>query len=323
MMDRAWRPVHLRGRPAARPRVPSGCRDLGRRPWQYELTYRSMDDLTAWPTSVQDYVVARYGLPKQTEPLRGLSHNRVWRVCFATTCAIVKAAARSDEATFYQSIAPALAAQGVPIPKLEWAGAAPDGFWLVLENIPNPLPRERWHADPAVLAALHCLHLSTVPNPPGAYFCPAWTDTMTRHALTFFPDAIVTIRDSLQTLRMQSQFLFSADCWISGDPNPTNWGIRHNGAVVLYDWERFGRGTPALDLAITIPGLGNDEAFRTVAAGYLGISTAADKAGQLALDDLARAIALAKLWSVIEFLSMCKLQLSSQHVYSLKISRKT
>ncbi len=45
-------------------------------------------------------------------------------------------------------------------------------------------------------------------------------------------------------------------CWISGDPNPRNWGLRADGTPVLFDWELFGPGTPATDLAIIVPGLG-------------------------------------------------------------------
>ena len=56
---------------------------------------------------------------------------------------------------------------------------------------------------------------------------------------------------------------------ISGDPNPTNWSVREDGTVVLFDWERVGYGTPALDLAITVPGLGTPDDYRRVVEGYL------------------------------------------------------
>src|SRR5579883_2966731 len=50
----------------------------------------------------------------------------------------------------------------------------------------------------------------------------------------------------------------------TGDPNPTNWGLRADGTIVLYDWERFGQATPAIDLAITVPGLGDRAVFQKV-----------------------------------------------------------
>jgi len=69
------------------------------------------------------------------------------------------------------------------------------------------------------------------------------------------------------------------------------------------DWERLGRGTPAIDLAITIPGLGDWPAFEQVAEKYLlvGNGRYMDVQG---LRSFTREIALAKVWNVIEFLSM-------------------
>ena len=69
---------------------------------------------------------------------------------------------------------------------------------------------------------------------------------------------------------------------------------------MLYDWERFGLGKPAIDLAITIAGLGNITIFREVAAYYNSINA------RSAVENLARDIAAAKVWSLIEFLSLHK-----------------
>jgi hypothetical protein len=128
-----------------------------------------------------------------------------------------------------------------------------------------------------------------------------WTPEMTSHVVSLFPNASASqVLENLVVGQQQCQRLFSPQCWISGDPNPTNWGINENGAAVLYDWERFGRGTPAIDLAITIPGLGDQVAFQRVATRYLQNCDTANpdgiKAGQLARD-----IAMAKVWNIVEF----------------------
>lgn len=60
---------------------------------------------------------------------------------------------------------------------------------------------------------------------------------------------------------------------------------------MLFDWERFTFATPALDLAICVPGLAGVDAFRTVSLAYAGH------------DRLTTDIARAKVWSVIEFLA--------------------
>jgi hypothetical protein len=100
----------------------------------------------------------------------------------------------------------------------------------------------------------------------------------------------------LAAMQQEAQPLFVPGVPISGDPNPLNWGLRDDGTAVLFDWERLTIATPALDLAIAVPGLGDWIAFRAVAAGYLG--DARERA-----DALARDIAAAKVWSVVELLA--------------------
>lgn len=63
---------------------------------------------------------------------------------------------------------------------------------------------------------------------------------------------------------------------------------------------RGGRVAPALDLAITVPGLGDPATFRLVAERYTQPAPGEPAAGNL--EGLARDIAVAKVWSVLEFL---------------------
>ncbi len=81
---------------------------------------------------------------------------------------------------------------------------------------------------------------------------------------------------------------------MSGDSNAGNWGRRENGDVVLFDWERFGKGSPAIDLAPLIKGMGTKQAMLSLAERY----------GQIARHSnppaLAREIAIAKAWIVTE-----------------------
>lgn len=261
-------------------------------------------DGAGWPIAVQQAIEARYGRPSAIEPLRGLSRSQVWRVSFADLRLVVKAAHGGAELRFYQEIAPHLRAQGVAIPRLEWADAASDPAWLALEHIPAPLPHERWRADPDALALLGRLHRAALPPAVGPLFAPAWTDAMTDAALSLLSAAhAARAQPLLDALRAQSQALFEPLCWISGDPNPLNWGLRADGTVVLYDWERFGRGTAALDLAITVPGLGDWPLYERVASEYLR-ALGNERADAPAKAALARQIAQAKVWNVVEFLSM-------------------
>ncbi|AMJ70839.1 aminoglycoside phosphotransferase [Enterobacter cloacae] len=88
--------------------------------------------------------------------------------------------------------------------------------------------------------------------------------------------------------------LFSQECLISGDTNAGNWGRRENGDAILFDWERFGTGSPAIDLAPLVKGMGSKQNILQLAERYCFFAMHLD-AGRLA-----REIALAKAWIVTE-----------------------
>ncbi|MEM8529423.1 MAG: phosphotransferase [Chloroflexota bacterium] len=257
-----------------------------------------------WPENLRATLTSHYGQPTHIDALRGLSHNRVWCVSFGTLQLIVKASVQPNETLFYQDVAPKLVVQGIALPEFIWGDAVEDIHWLVIEYIPHPLPRKRWLADPDVITLLHTLHHSTLAAPSWEVFCPTWTDLHTTEALTFFDEPVDSAtRVALVTLQARSQSLLILRCCISGDPNPSNWGLRDDGTIVLFDWERFGYGTPALDLAITIPGLGTVGDFTVVAEQYLSQHTTTLEKSY-STKPLANDIAIAKAWSVVEFLSM-------------------
>jgi hypothetical protein len=257
-------------------------------------------DSRFWTPAIRDGVNRRFGAVSGVTPLGGMSGAGVWRLRLASGRSVIaKAIPWGAEPVFYRQVAPRLTALGVPTPILEWSFDEPDVCWLFLEDIPTPLPRERWLADPEMCAILRRLH-TLPPNDSLRIedgYRPEWSDAMTERALALLPsDESPAIGDMLRRLQSARRHLFRDGGLISGDPNPTNWGIRANGALVLFDWERFSRGAPALDLAITAPGLGDADAFRQIARQYL------DDTGDAA-DWLARDIALAKVWSVVEFLA--------------------
>lgn len=258
-----------------------------------------------WPEAIRRFVHEACGLPAGVERLGGMSGARVFRVRAAGGSIIIKAAAPA-EVRFYRAVAPVLARYGVATPALRWSTEETADHWLVLEDVPHPLPRERWTADPEVLAMLARLHGSGVmpASGPDTGYRPTWAARLTDEALAQLRrDERDELGPALGALREAHQHLFAPRCAISGDPNPTNWGLRDDGGLVLFDWERFSRGTPALDLAITIPGLGDLAAFRRVAKRYLQLAPGDPVTGDP--ERLARDIAVAKVWSVLEFLGRC------------------
>lgn len=261
------------------------------------------EQLEQWPETLRSQIDAMFGPPAAIEPLHGLSGASVWRVAFSGQRMIIKRTRSQREADVYRLLAPLLVAQGVATPALFWSNRNRDTHWLLLEEIPQPLPRSRWLADRELLGVLYRLHQSALPRVIEP-FRPAWTDDMTAHVLDLLPASAAYLKAELTRFQMLSQPLFRVERWISGDPNPANWAVRADDTIVLFDWERLGLGAPALDLAITVPGLGQAADFQAVAARYLEHDPAQAETGKQAIEDLAREIAIAKTWNVVEFLSM-------------------
>ena len=267
--------------------------------------------MASLPEAVRQHLETKYGTPLAIERLGGMSGGRVYRVRCPGRSVVVKGTSRPWEVDFYRAVAPALAQRGVATPALEWSGQDGATWWLVLEDVPHPLPQARWLADPELLAMLRRLHASAIPHAPerpGAYR-PAWTPGMTGAALSLLSGPVARrLAPLLESIRGAHPHLFAPRCPISGDPNPLNWGLRDDGTLVLYDWERFCYGTPALDLAITVPGLGDAAAFHRVAATYLRAARAesrpTERAPRDTVEQLARDIAAAKVWTMVEFLGL-------------------
>jgi fructosamine-3-kinase len=244
--------------------------------------------LENWPPEILEFLQH----PPQTETLSGgLSGCTVYRVQLEDRNVIIKANVAPREAAFYQNFAPMLNAHGIRTPKLEAITESGDETWLVLEHIPAPLPDQRWLADPQVLETLRKLHEFNFDHVPEIAFRPTWTQAMNAHVLQFLPKHL---EEKLEECRALAQPLLEPRNLISGDPHPWNWGILENGEPVLFDWDRFGFGTPALDLAITVPGFGSREEYAKVAATYRGKPD----------DELAREIALANVWRIVDILGM-------------------
>lgn len=157
--------------------------------------------------------------------------GRVYRARFASSTVIVKTSPSPRETIFYESIADLLRQFEIPTPRLAWSTHVDNSYWLFLEDIPDPVPvphRDDWRPDPRKLAVLCRLHAAALDAPPelSELYSPRWTDEMTEAALSLVPsDAADQFARDLRAIQIEGQRLFESLCWISGDPNPTNWGI--------------------------------------------------------------------------------------------------
>jgi aminoglycoside phosphotransferase (APT) family kinase protein len=258
-----------------------------------------------WPQQLRTWIEATYGAVHAVERLAGMSLSGVWRVRFTTTSAIVKSSPSAHEAAFYEGVAPTLRAAGVPIPDLYLSLHEAERHWLVIEDIPTPLPvadPAGWKPDERIVAILARLHATTRAQLPdlAALERHHWSPEATAAALSFLrPNDATTLAPILERLQRERDANSDPWCWISGDPNPRNWGLRDDGTPVLFDWELFGPGTPATDLAIIVPGIGTTTDYANVAAAYL---TAVEAAPGWDIEQLSRQIAVAKVATVVQLL---------------------
>lgn len=271
-----------------------------------------MDNISfpkTWPSDITCFLHKSFGGPVSVEKLGGVVYDEgCFRVTFKGQLVIVKKTREPREWYLYKHKSHFLKQLGVNLPVLYDAYTENEEYWLILENVPSALPRNRWKADTRVLETLFSLHYGTwkkereLSDP----YIPSWTHEMSVKALAFFPSRISSdIMPALYWMREQCTQIFEPLCWISGDPNPTNWGLRTDGTIVLFDWERAGYGHPAIDLAITMPGLGTSDGSleSLISEKYLAMWISTSTEPPFTLKELTTQIKMAKMWSTVEFLA--------------------
>ena len=193
------------------------------------------------------------------------------------------------EYSFYQYAATELNQAGIVTPMLFSADATLRK--IILEYLPEKVEQNDVAGDDAIamLARLHGFPAKS----EWIYHSHSWSELALEKSLMLLalPDK------STQQFRLFqecSDVLFAYPSLISGDSNAGNWGRRENGDLVLFDWERFGKGSPAIDLAPMIKGMGSKLMFIDIAERYCQFSFHHDR------NALAREIAIAKAWIVTE-----------------------
>ncbi|URO01196.1 phosphotransferase [Leclercia adecarboxylata] len=193
------------------------------------------------------------------------------------------------EFRFYQDAAAELNQAGIATPRLFSADAILRK--LRMEYIPHPVEQSVIASDD-VLTMLAHLHRYPV-NAAWRYHTHSWTEIALEQSLGLLALVDKSAR-KLRRFQRCSDGLFNDQSLVSGDSNAGNWGRRENGELVLFDWERFGKGSPAIDLAPLIKGMGTTQAFMDLAERYCHLSC------HHKVNELAREIAIAKAWIVTE-----------------------
>lgn len=178
------------------------------------------------PDRVRDSLEEVLGVSVRLRRLGGMSSGPVLRASSADGGShfVVKGRASPAEVWIYREDAGLLSTHGIPTPRLYWSEQIDGAWWLILEEIPEALPRARWLADPELLAILHRLH--HCPLMPPAHYRPGWSQELTEAAFNRFDDReLVSLPIKLEELRRTCRPLFEPICPISGDPNPLNWAF--------------------------------------------------------------------------------------------------
>lgn len=241
------------------------------------------------------------------EELGGVNPNRgiyAYRAHSSKTTYIIKHCLNRREAEVYTKNAAFFEKNKIPIPKLYFSCMWDDDMWVVLEDIPQAFPKERWYADREQVTILFHLHFNSWNRKlnikhPYEYH---WNEIFMHTVESLLPEKITTI---IPVLHEQVKPLFMPLCCLSGDPNPTNWAMRENGDLVLFDFEQIGYGHPAIDLAITMPGFGSVDGSleKEIAQRYLSLWEKKGVDFPNTAAELEKQIVLAKLWISLDFLA--------------------
>jgi hypothetical protein len=119
---------------------------------------RTVTPPTEWPKIIRDYFEGHYGKATLLERMAGMSGAEVYRLEFVNHSTILKITPHFSESQFYEQIAPTLQTAGINAPSSELNLYLNSLYWLAIEYIPTPLPKERWLADNEMLTMLSRLH---------------------------------------------------------------------------------------------------------------------------------------------------------------------
>ncbi|KAB2114765.1 phosphotransferase family protein [Vibrio alginolyticus] len=215
------------------------------------------------------------------------------RVSIKTLCGVncvLKQGASEVEIHFYQSAAPKL--NGINTPRL----LKIDRNHLYIEHIPNRISLKELRTKSDLFSQLAALHCSEY-TPDFEVKKHKWTAFATDQALKILnlPDVV---ESSIKRIQSLSDSIFECKALISGDTNDGNWGTRDNGDLVLFDWERFGQGSAAIDLAPLVSGLGSIAEYNEIVTQYIIHNPALSK------NELLEHLIIAKCWIVIEVVNI-------------------
>jgi Phosphotransferase enzyme family len=257
------------------------------------------------PVLVESYLKSERMTITSIEELSGVNPGREissYRIHSTNRTFILKQCTKKREFDFYNYHDSFCKDNDIYIPELYTSGVEQGEHWILIEDIPMPFPKTRWRADSEQILQLYKLHSCSLFNDvvlkdPYPFY---WNEEHVEKVKKLVDQELV---GKIEELKKQTTVLYHPYCMISGDPNPTNWGIRKNGDLVLFDFERIGYGNPAIDLAITIPGFGSEDGSLEHSIAEMYLSYWKINTFPFSVDELTKQIQSAKMWIAIDYVA--------------------
>lgn len=226
-------------------------------------------------SDIRSQALSVTGQPVTIERLTGVGGPGVIRITGPKGQAIAKYLLRT-EAVFYRDWAPRVRQRGLGVPYVYAMGENPTRIWILMEALHSTLtpPYHGKLSDmTAYLRKLHTIQRDRIAN-SAADHLPVRPIILTTDdiddAITLWPERVrrklaYLLHLPWPPLPMETQL-------ISGDPNPTNWGWRTSGQLVLFDWSEAAWSHPAYDLAVLSGGLPAVALVKQVVESYFQAS---------------------------------------------------
>lgn len=228
----------------------------------------------AWTEDIRPAAAALLGEPLTFERRSGVGGPGVTLITGPRGRAVAKWPGR-QEARFYISWAPVLRERGLRVPELYAAGGTATQPWLLMEALATPLMppyRDHWPRMTAYLAQLHTIAPDQVPAALDL------ADSLPVRPVVLSAQDIEDAKGLwpegerlglTERLHWPWPSLPPQRRLVSGDPNPTNWGLGPKGQLVLFDWSEVAWSHPAYDLAVICGGLPSVAWVEEVVGHYL------------------------------------------------------
>ena len=215
-------------------------------------------------------IVSITGNPVTSTPMMGVGGPGILKVQGPKGEAVLKYTT-AIEAAFYKDWADIVRHKGLGVPEVYAQGESAGKIWVLMESLPMVLGHpytQRLSDQIAYLSVLHSLDQNPIAmagNLPERSVM--WTAQDIDDAASLWDDDDAHALTSF--LEMPWPALTSKKTLISGDPNPTNWGERSTGQLVLFDWAEAAWSHPAYDLAVLCGGFPENTAVKHVVKQYL------------------------------------------------------